>query len=296
MFKPLLYATIAMLSANAYAQCQQKITQFYQQPANKHQSYDMFGNNPFPLSQTYVVKVTNTGTEQCQSTLIIKPQSNALTNAVNQQLRFEINNLGTPSRRFENGLALSVPRLEPGQNKEMQFSLKFPKGQYVRSGRFSQHFDIYLTQAKNIGQQLDERREHLTANVEQSARISLWGIGGANRYTVDFGTMTSNKELILQPKLLVQSSTDYKLEISSDNRGKMRHAGGNPEWDVNYDFFLDNQRINLNSTTFELLERQPENAVGHRYSMRFKLGDVSRRPAGNYNDSIKINITPSLAP
>ncbi|QUJ70014.1 hypothetical protein KDD30_17840 (plasmid) [Photobacterium sp. GJ3] len=260
-------------------------------------NYDMFETGSFALIQNHFIDIKNNSPDGvCDTVLLIKPRQNAFRGAQrSQQLEYQILAGRNSGAIYENGLAIVIRDLKPKEIRTVGYQLKFASQQYVSHGQYRNLFQYsaveYPLNRTNI---YDETNAEFQVQVNKTARVSLWGTNDRHQYQVDFGELETGETRQLTPQLLVQSTADYSIEFQSQNRGHLRHDSGDSQWDVDYGFFVNNRSVPLQTGRSLLSFRQPASAVGDRYSMMFRIGNVRNKPAGQYEDVITITVTPSL--
>ncbi|MCW8327207.1 hypothetical protein MD588_00130 [Photobacterium sp. SDRW27] len=281
----------------AASECNLSLQNIRLENTAKKAQYDIFDTGSFALIQNHLIDIKNNSSEQsCNTVLLIQPRRNYYQSQKGlQKLDYQILAGNNSSSIYENGLAIAINNLLPTEKRTIGYQLKFRSGQYVTHGDYINSFNYAAVKAPINRAVVYEKIDHdFAVNVDKVAKISLWGTNNTRHYTVDFKEMTSGESYRAKPQLLVQSTTDYSLKFESENRGHLRHTSGDSRWDVDYDFWVNKQLINLSAGERTLNYNQPDSAVGTRYSMLFRLGSVRSKPAGGYADSITITVTPSL--
>ncbi len=299
MMKNILFSFgLIMFSTNVIAaDCNLSLQNIRLENTGKRNIYDIFDTGSFSLIQNHLIDVKNNSNDKdCNTILLIKPKQNFYKRQkASKKLDYQILAGKNSASIYENGLAIAINNLKPNEKRTVSYQVKFASGQYVTHGRYTNQFNYSVVEAPLNRAVIYQQKKHdFTVRVDKVAKVSLWGTSNAYQHTVDFGEMTSGETLRLTPKLLVQSTANYSIQFESQYNGHMRHMKGDSKWDVNYDFFLNKRLIPLGSGTQIANYNQPANAVGDRFSMMFKLGNVRSKPAGNYSDVITITVTPSL--
>ena len=122
-----------------------------------------------------------------------------------------------------------------------------------------------------------------------SARIGL-----AGAYTFEDGqALVDLGELQAGPvpiplNLRVKSTGQYTINVTSANDGVL--ILGNSNWTIPYQLIIDGNTLTMRGTERVLLQRGDGIRVDN-LSMQFLIGDVTKRRAGRYTDTISISIS-----
>ncbi|KDM91067.1 hypothetical protein EA58_12990 [Photobacterium galatheae] len=297
MFYVLVVAVFSGGHAWAASNCNLSLQNIRLENTGKNVTYDIFEAGSFALIQNHLIDIKNNSSDlTCDTVVLIQPKQNFFAGSQRgQRLEYQILSGRNSASIYENGLAMVVRNLKPKEKRTLSYQLKFAAGQYVSHGPYRNLFDYSAVEFPlNRTNVYDETAYDFQVRVNKSAKISLWGTNERYQYTVDFGELETGKTLQLAPQLLVQSTADYAIDFQSENHGHLRHRSGDSTWDVDYDFFVNHRPISLTAGGHRSRFRQPASAVGDRYSMMFRVGNVNSKPAGQYEDVITITVTPSL--
>ncbi|GAB6260830.1 hypothetical protein [Photobacterium sp. 53610] len=295
----LMLCALAVFSGSPWAapNCNLSLQNIRLENTGKNVIYDIFEAGSFSLIQNHLIDIKNNSSDlTCDTVVLIQPKQNYFSGSQRgQRLEYQILAAKNAASIYENGLAIVVRNLKPKEKRTLSYQLRFASGQYVSHGQYQNLFDYtaveYPLNRTNI---FDETEHDFQVRVNKTAKISLWGTNDRHQYTVDFGELETGKTLQIAPQLLVQSTADYSIDFQSENYGHLRHRSGDTKWDVDYDFFVNNRSVPLAAGGHSVSFRQPASAVGDRYSMMFRIGNVRSKPAGQYEDVITITVTPSL--
>ncbi|MCE9521904.1 MAG: hypothetical protein K8S25_05665 [Alphaproteobacteria bacterium] len=106
---------------------------------------------------------------------------------------------------------------------------------------------------------------------------------------IDFQTMTSGETR--EARVQVRATDDVSIEVASQYSGKLRHKILIADPGVPYTLRLDGTQMNLSGAS-SIIRNPPVSLDGASYLMQLKLGDVTGRPAGKYQDMLTITVSP----
>lgn len=257
-------------------------------PVSAQSTYDVFSTATSPLVKGYQVRADVMG-QNCSIVVEIDVDdgSTVLRGSSQQALRFE----WAGGNGYQKGGRWYVTLTDATPN--VQFQLRFPSEQWATAGQFNGQMTASI-QPNNSNEPISEEEVFLEAEVDvlPSAKIQFYGLS-QRHYDLDLGKLDSHKVIQSAPNLWVQSTGEYAISIESENRGYLRHESLNTQWNVAYDFLINNQEISLVNTSKQW--RSSHATQGKALPMAFVIGDISQRPGGDYSDILHITIEPELS-
>ncbi|SHF15274.1 hypothetical protein SAMN02745148_01937 [Modicisalibacter ilicicola DSM 19980] len=178
-----------------------------------------------------------------------------------------------------------------GDDSRFPVSVVIPAGQPARAGAYSDRVSVQLMNGSRV---IDTHELTLKSDVRPQARIrisgsSTTGFSSADGAGLDFGSLTSGEEK--SAYLFVQSNSAYALQLTSENRGRLRHVHGSASNAyIAYRAWLDDKLLDLRRA--ETYRPSPGRALDATtpYRLRVRIGDVSRAIAGRYRDTISVDV------
>ena len=188
--------------------------------------------------------------------------------------------------------------LEPGGEQRITFFLRIPAEQIVRSGNYRDQIELGLFELNGIAREIrDERAIEVSTDVRSHFEINITGgSGGVSGVgasaLVDFGILRTGVER--QVFIQTRSSDNYALGISSEYGGKLRHEaiGGSS---ITYNATLDRSAVSFAGPSLptRLTRPGPTSLRGDSLTLSLEIGEVSKKPAGKYRDTVTIEIQPN---
>ena len=248
---------------------------------------------------TYNVNIANTGTGDCSVGIAISSPPpgapRAFKNGANE-IRYVLEFPG--GSVFQNSLSSPLGTLvvRAGQTRSVTLRVKINAGLIAPAGTYSDvlTFRLYRNGTGPLVQVGTDRTATAGALVEARAQVNIAGTSGTFGVpfalnSIDFGTLTtgSAKNAIVQ----VRATAPVSITVSSQNAGKLKHKVLTTDPGVPYTMQLDGAAVDL--TGASSLNRSPPITLdGINYPMSLQIGDVAGRPAGNYQDTLTINVAP----
>ena len=259
-------------------------------------AYDPFDG--VAKSVTFQVQAVNNGADACTLSLAIASQATGSQRNFKmgaQKLRYLVETPGGDD--YEN--AIDEPRGSitlaggVGKTKMIDVVVKVPAGLIGPAGTYTDilKFRLYRAGGNALG---PDRTANAAAIVEERAQVN---IAGASGYSypfgvdrIDFQTLTTGetKNAIVQ----VRATSAVAIVVQSQNHGRMKHKVLNADPGVPYTMRLDGTTVNLTAASYAVLRSPPVSLEGVSYPMLLQVGDVSARPAGNYQDLLTITVSP----
>lgn len=266
-------------------------------------AYDPY--SPVSVSDTYEVTVTNTGAQPCAFALSLQGQGDRpvlggrpvlKSNSVDGRLAYAILAANGREIDFSQPAAKPVPHLvsasvAPNTSARIPFVVAIERGQAAAPGAFSDTLDLALYACANgavTGARLDAGALTIRYAVPQSMSVNLKG--GDPRTTLSFEPFTEGAQR--QTLIEARSNMGYRFKVSSENNGAMALTPAVPgqSWTAPYRASFAGKELDL---------RQPAAVVGlpathpradATYALTVTIGDVSKKRAGKYRDTITIEI------
>ena len=131
------------------------------------------------------------------------------------------------------------------------------------------------------------RYRALIPKVAEASVVSSGGVFDANatQYNVDFGILQEGDRDRLD--VLVRTNAGYKLELLSQNLGKLRLIGG-AGGTVPYTLTVGGQVVNLSSKVTIAERSGVTQSGGDRFPMQIEIGTMADAVPGNYRDDITV--------
>jgi spore coat protein U-like protein len=194
--------------------------------------------------------------------------------------------LGSSSAAAQPDLMLDI---EGGQRKSLDLKFAIPRGQFVAPGEYADNIKVtlfYINDADVI--ELTSREITLVQNVYSDFSISVAGAG--QQTTVDFGNLTQGASRNV--KLAARSNTDYKLVLSSDNKGQLRLTPPveGKDWTVDYDAVLDSRTLDLGKGEWSTSALAVTSSGLVEHHLEVTIGSTEAKRAGTYKDVLTIVI------
>jgi hypothetical protein len=259
------------------------------------------GYDPFSeatLVEIFSVQVENLGEASCDLRLVfLNPDGQRQMVGGTFPLGYDLRHgLGGGSVLNESGLiqpsdgvTVTVP---PRTARATTFQLIAPPNQFIASGSYADLIELQLQSA--IGTVLERRQLSVEADVLSRAELAVGGtvnVGPGRTEVVDFGELESGEQK--QVVLLARSNDKYVLHLTSAHGGRLSRIKGDPSF-VSYEAFLDSKAIAFTGSGAFVTTGpfNPTPRAGQTKSLRFVIGDVTGRLAGDYADEIVITIRP----
>ncbi|WP_341509170.1 hypothetical protein WAX88_06945 [Photobacterium damselae subsp. damselae] len=256
------------------------------------EQYQVFGQQVNGLTQHYSLIIDGGGQRSCPLFLVIEPAVFpwALINNDNKRLEFDLEFKHNQIRQDSSKVIVDFS----GENERIstQFSIRYPADQVVASGQYQGRLKFTLTaNPHELNQYYDKEELTLQVAVVNTMKLSLYGIAG-QYYRWDLGDLTQSGIRTNAPNLYIQSTEDFYVEVSSLNKGNLRHHSGQSKWDIPYQLLINSKVMNLHQVSSKQGYRlQPD---GIKIPIEVEVPSVTQQRAGEYRDSVEIMITPTL--
>lgn len=251
-------------------------------------------------SVTYTVEFLNSGPDTCSVGLAIAsptPGPRAFKNGT-AELRYILEWPG--GAVFANSITSPLGTLSiAGGDKTRTATLRV-KVQAGLIAPAASYTDVLTFRAYRVGtgplvQVGTDRTATAGAVVEARAQVNIAGASGSFGSPfaldrIDFGTLSTgaSKNAIVQ----VRATSPVSITVTSLNHGRLKHKVLATDLGVPYALQLDGAPVELSGTSSSLNRSPPVSLDGINYPMNLQIGDVTGRPAGEYQDTLTINVAP----
>jgi hypothetical protein len=292
----MLLATLAAVSENANAAtCNVSISNISPIP---NVVYDPFEG--VARSVNYTVTFSNAGPDTCSVGLAISsPPVGTLRTFKNgtNSLRYVLEWPG--GAVFANSITspLGTVAVNAGGTQSVTLRVKVAAGLIAPAATYSDllTFRAYRTGSSPIVQVGTDRTATAGAVVEARAQVNIAGTSGTFGSPfaldrIDFGTLASgtSRNAIVQ----VRATSPVSITVASLNHGRLKHKVLTSDSGVPYAMQLDGASVDLSGTSSTLSRNPPITLDGINYPMNLQIGTVTGRPAGEYQDTLTINVSP----
>jgi len=108
-----------------------------------------------------------------------------------------------------------------------------------------------------------------------------------NGQFINFGTLEQGKEQSFD--LIIVANVGYQVRFTSQNSGRLKHQGYNSF--IQYRTQINSSEVNLNSAMIAASGQGSTPSAGRRIPVRFIVGSVTGKAAGQYQDQITVTVT-----
>ncbi|BDF94927.1 hypothetical protein [Pseudoalteromonas sp. KAN5] len=267
---------ITLFSLNSVAQCDARF-------ANISQNNDDIA--AYRQSQSYDSKIEFSvnviNNDECQLKVMVESENHNFF--ISDANRFEFfiespaTNLGSVKQPVFNLAQL-----------ELAINLILKSGTFVKAGAYSDMLTFRLFSDKQ--QELDVQEISVNTLVEPNVSLSLLGFNSTD-HTVQLGELYTGQEYTNLPTLKVVTNSDVQMTIDSENAGFLQNTIYKQQHQIDY-------QLNVNQTWYELNKTQRLTINSEASSaelflpLKVLIKDISKRPAGSYEDIIRISISP----
>lgn len=291
--KALCFGTLlAMAAASAEAACALRIERAETAAWNAGGGYDVFARNGIAERFELEVRRVDADTAPCDAIVTLRPEGRPRLVQGGQSLAYALRP-AAPRALLDGGtVTLRGEDLLPEDVLRLDYEIVLLPGQVVAAGRYRGGLIAEVRRESGSLQELEDSAQiAVTARVRSNARIAFAGTSG-RRQTVDFGELTEGKTPNITPQILVQSTSNFSLSVTSENRGALAQSTG--DWRVPYAASIAGQPLSLERGTQRLDFRGPT-ADARRLPIEFRILRGERRRAGLYRDTVTIVVTPEGA-
>lgn len=272
--KSLLF--LSVLSVNSFAQCDARFANISQNNDDiavyrQSQSYDS--------KIEFSVKAINN--DQCQLKVMVESENHSFFISDNNRFEFFIESSTTNTGSVKQPI-FNIEQLELAVN------LTLKSGTFVKAGAYSDMLTFRLLDDKQ--QELDVQEISVNTLIEPNVSLSLLGFNSTD-HTVQLGELYSGQEYTNLPTLKVVTNSDVQMTIDSQNAGFLQNTLYKQQYQIDY-------QLNVNQTWYELNKAQlltiksSVSSADVFLPLKVLVKDISKRPAGSYEDTIRISISP----
>lgn len=175
------------------------------------------------------------------------------------------------------------------ESVDLSYYVHITPGQIRPAGDYTDNVNLTLYRGTLTNYtQMATRTIRYRALIPKVAEASVVSSGAqfdanATQYNVDFGVLQEGDRDRLD--VLVRTNAGYKLEVLSQNLGKLRRVGG-VSGTVPYTLTVNGQTINLSSKVTIAERSGVTQSGGDRFPMQIEIGTLADAVPGNYRDDI----------
>mgnify|MGYP000389175655 FL=1 len=274
LFSALLINALFYTSA-CFGQCSAKI-QRIEHLFDNLQDYRTLQNQ----DAEKLIKVIIEGDTSCSYYLQVSSENNQQLRGQYQHIPYFI---GNSSSIFNNS---SVNNLAISDNTtDLRFVIA--KGSIARAGQYQDTVKLVLK--SQFHEVVDELDYDLDVSIPTHVALSFLGYNSANT-SIDLGELIPQKEYSLLPSLQVVANTDITMTIWSEHNGKLIHELYQSSYAINYSLALTGDYVELNHAMKRrfLFTKQTDFLI----PLKIKLAAFSNQAAGQYQDTIRFQVSP----
>lgn len=160
----------------------------------------------------------------------------------------------------------------------------------MSSGAYDQelYFELYDAEGQ---QAIASQRTRLRLNIPPGVRIRFAGASGADGAAqLAMGDLSTTSKTQSPPfAIRVQSTSAYRIELSSQNRGSLLRTNG-PDL-IPYEMRLDGELLNLQGAGDYVTVNGASDGTGKVHPVRVVIEPDPTRHAGTYSDRVTVTIT-----
>lgn len=247
------------------------------------------------VSERFFVEVRNAGSDACQVQLAVG------------------RDLGASPRSFPSyvlsgptGLvpAAAISSVSKGSEARTTAPINVPANGRVRipydiridvnwgmaSGAYDQelYFELYDGEGQH---EVASQRTRLRLNIPPVARVRFAGASGTDGAAqLAMGVLSTTSRTQSPPfAIRVQSTSAYRIELSSQNRGSLLRTNG-PDL-IPYELLLDGEPLNLQGAGDYVTVNGASDGTGKVHPVRVIIEPDPTRHAGTYSDRVTVTIT-----
>ena len=287
-----LVTLLAMAAAPAGAACTLRIERAEPAAWNAGGGYNVFDRNGIAERFELEVRRVDADTTPCDAVVTLRPEGRTRLTQAGRSLDYALRPAAPRAVLDDGAVTLRGEDLLPQDLLRLDYDVILLPRQIVAAGRYRGALIAEVRDDSGAPQELeDSERIAVTARVRSNARIAFAGTSG-RRQTVDFGELTEGKTPNITPQILVQSTSDFSLSVTSDNRGALAQSTG--DWRIPYTASIAGQRLDLERGTQRVDFRGPTTDA-RRLPVEFRILRSERNRAGTYRDTVTIVVTPEGA-
>lgn len=218
--------------------------------------------------------------QQCQLHILLSSENQT-------QLRGAFQTIAYQFRSNAQQLIGSSVRRLPLINSAADVELLIPSGTPVKAGLYTDRLKIKLYNQSN--QLLDERRLDIETKIAPRASLSVLGYN-TFASTINLGELIPQQTYTMLPSLQVVTNSDIKLDVSSDNKGKLIHSLYKQQYAIDYNLNIAGNWLSLSQDTQHKLSFEGQTVF--LLPLKIQLADFKELAAGEYKDTIRFQVSP----
>jgi hypothetical protein len=187
------------------------------------------------------------------------------------------------------GAAITVTVPANGRMR-IPYDVRLALGWGAKAGTYGQElvYSLYPVESQEL---IATQRTRLNLEVPAVARVRFSGASGVEGPArLEMGPLSATARTVSPPfAVRVLSTSAYRVELSSQNRGALRRIGG-PEL-IPYRLSLGGQIMNLGSGGASIGVGNHTSATGDVHPVAIVIDPDPTRHAGNYSDNVTVSIT-----
>lgn len=284
----------ALVATPAEAACTLRIERAEAAAWNAGGGYNVFDRNGIAERFELEVRRVDADPEPCDAVVTLAPAGRLDLAQAGSRLAFALRPASQRAVLDGDSVTLLGEDLLPQDLLRLDYEVVLLPGQIVAAGRYRGALLAEVRRKDGGLQELeDSEKIPVTARVRSNARIGFAGTSG-RRQTVDFGELTEGKTPGITPQILVQSTSDFSLEITSENRGALAQRADGGDWRIPYSASIGGQPLTLERGAQSVDFRGPT-VETRRLPIEFRIESIERQRAGVYRDTVTIVVTPEGA-
>jgi hypothetical protein len=173
------------------------------------------------------------------------------------------------------------------QGVSVPFEISVPSEWGLQAGNYSEQLELSLRDVNDAV--LDSLLLTVNINIPQAVALRIVGAAGSDEIArIHLGTVSATAIARSDPfGVRVWSTSGYRVNFSSENRGDLVHTGNLDRFE--YQLFFDNQPVDLAAgEEFNFPSFTPP--VGTVHNLRAQAGPATVR-AGDYADRLTVSVT-----
>lgn len=244
------------------------------------------------LEERFFVRVSNNGDETCTLRLVVGRDIAA------SDARFPSFSLAGPNGNIPvveplgavgSGIASTIS-VGPGGQVSVPYDVYLDVGWGSEAGTYDQQLVFQLVEPETQGE-IARQLTRLSLEIPPMARVRFAGASGARGpVRIDMGELSPTAPTTSPPfAFRVLSTSAYRMELSSENRGALLRIGGSER--IPYRLSVGNQTLNLGAAGDTINVGRHTGAEGDVHSVSIVVDPDPTRHAGNYSDRVTVTVT-----
>lgn len=247
--------------------------------------------NYMPFSEraeTITIRIDGSADSACRIVLRLSSVSGDVLLNNGQRLGMELRTWQGHLLTSDSGEGFAITLLPAAANGvSADLVAIIPPRQAVPPGLYEGVFELEPASGDGGGRTV---RFNLTARVAPQADIRLAGKrGSANGRGVDFGLLETGREETAF--VSVRSNSAYAVELESRNGWFLKLSGSdNPNDRIAYSTWFNGFPVPRQALARLPRRYEPGGLENHLNPLRFRVGDVGGKPAGLYEDTVRLTV------